>query len=163
MLLTFLHTAGRKAEIFNLKWDDIDFSRSFITLWTAKRSGAKEPDTFPLTRELKAELLKWREIRPVKSEYVFVVIGEDNFTKDFYGKPFKARQRFMKKMCKRAGVKHFGFHAIRHLTATELYHKGEPEAVIQAMMRHKNATTTARYLKSLGAENIRGPLEKVFK
>ena len=38
--------------------------------------------------------------------------------------PFKYRLHFMRRICGRAGVKHFGFHAIRHITASILYHLG---------------------------------------
>jgi integrase len=38
--------------------------------------------------------------------------------------PFKYRLHFMRRICGRAGVKHFGFHATRHITASILYHLG---------------------------------------
>ncbi|WP_394699529.1 tyrosine-type recombinase/integrase [uncultured Desulfobacter sp.] len=38
----------------------------------------------------------------------------------------------MKKLCERAGVKPFGFHGIRHQTASILYHKGYDMSVIKA-------------------------------
>jgi len=57
-------------------------------------------------------------------------------------------------------VKPFGFHAIRHLTASILYHKGYEVSVIQSILRHKSPTTTNRYLRSLGLEATRDALEK---
>ena len=66
----------------------------------------------------------------------------------------------MKKLCKRAGVKIFGFHASRHLPASILYHEGYDVSVIQSILRHKSPTTTNRYLKSLGLEATRDALEK---
>jgi len=56
-------------------------------------------------------------------------------------------------------VKRFGFHAIRHLTASQLYKNGYSVGVIQTILRHKSPSTTERYLKSLGLENVRGALE----
>lgn len=58
----------------------------------------------------------------------------------------------MKSICKKAGVKPFGFHTIRHLGAVILYKEGEEVSTIQKMLRHKHATTTDRYLRSLGLE-----------
>ena len=67
--------------------------------------------------------------------------------------------QLMKRLCARARVKAFGFHAIRHLTASILYKMGQPVSVIQAILRHKSPNTTAIYLKSLGLEETRGALE----
>jgi len=67
----------------------------------------------------------------------------------------------MRKLCDKAGVKHFGFHAIRHLSASILYKKGEELAVIQAVLRHKSPGTTERYLRSVGLERVREALEEL--
>jgi integrase len=69
----------------------------------------------------------------------------------------------MKKLCKKAKVKPFGFHAIRHLTASILYKKGNPVSVIQAILRHKSPNTTTRYLRTLGLEDTRSALEEGLK
>jgi integrase len=69
----------------------------------------------------------------------------------------------MTKLCKKAKVKPFGFHAIRHLTASILYKKGYPVSIIQAILRHKNPNTTTRYLRTLGLEDTRSALEEGLK
>jgi len=162
MLLTFLHLAARRKEVFNLTWEDIDFENSLIRIWTSKRKGGtKEFDWLPMTSELRMVLSEWWLQRPVKeSPYVFICLNKENFCEAYFGKPYTNRQHFMKKLCKRAGVKVFGFHAIRHLTASILYHKGYDVSVIQSILRHKSPTTTNRYLKSLGLEATRDALEK---
>lgn len=65
----------------------------------------------------------------------------------------------MGNLCERAKVKPFGFHAIRHLTASTLYNLGCVIADIQSVLRHQSATTTAKYIKSLGREAVRPALE----
>lgn len=162
MLLTYLHLAARRKEVFNLIWEDLDFGNSQIRIWTSKRKdGTKEFDWLPMTSELRKTLMGWWQQRPIKeSPYVFVCLNRENFCEPYFGKPFKNRQHFMKKLCARAGVKPFGFHAIRHLTASILYHKGYDVSVIQSILRHKSPTTTNRYLRSLGLEATRDALEK---
>ena len=65
----------------------------------------------------------------------------------------------MGNLCERVKVKPFGFHSIRHLTASTLYKLGYVVADIQTVLRHESATTTAKYIKSLGREEVRPALE----
>jgi integrase len=164
MLLAILHLAARRSEIFRLKWSDVDFSNNRVRLSTRKREGGNlEYDWLPMTSELREALHGWRRERMVQStidkEHLFVCLDETPFCDNYYGRPFTVRQHFMKKICQRAGVKPFGFHAIRHLTASILYRKGYSQAHIQAVLRHKNPNTTARYLRTLGLEEARQALE----
>jgi len=161
MLLSFLHLAARRGEIFRMTWEDIDFNDNQVRLWTRKRTGGHyEYNWLPMTKMLKEALLWWQENRPIKdSPNVFLCLEKKNFCQEVYGKPFKYRQHFMGHLCERAKVKPFGFHAIRHLTASTLYKLGCVLAEIQSVMRHQSATTTAKYIKSLGCEVVRPALE----
>ena len=164
MLTAFLNLAARRNEVLKLEWKDVDFARSRIRLWCQKRRGGdREYDWLPMTTELKSALLWWREqrlaMKTPDKEHVFVCLDQTPFCEQYYGKPFTVRQQFMKRLCERAGVKPFGFHAIRHLSASILYGKGYTVADIQAILRHQNPNTTTRYLKSLGVEQVRNVLE----
>lgn len=165
MFLTFLHLAARRSELFGLKWSDVDFENLRIRLWTRKRKGgALEPDWLPMTDDLSQTLARWKEEIPIKGkEQVFICLEKFSFCKNSYGKPFKNRQHFMGKLCKKAEVQKFGFHAIRHFTASSLYRLGCDLSEIQAILRHKSPSTTERYLKSIGIEEVRGSLEKFSK
>lgn len=168
ILLTFLHTAARRSEVFRLKRIDIDLENSRLRLWTRKReSGSWEYDWLPMTTELKSELITWLQIRlshdtPDK-DHVFVCLRVGVADTEYYGLPFKSRQKFMTRLCQKAGVAPFGFHAIRHLSASILYRKGYSLGYIQEVLRHKNSNTTDRYLKTLGLERIRKALENGLK
>ncbi len=143
LLIAFLHLAARRGELFRLVWEDLDFAASKIKLRTRKtRGGSWKEDYLPMTNELRQALLSHWEKRTNNSNHVFVA--------ETTGEAYKCRQHWMKGLCASAGVKHFGMHAIRHLSAVILYKAGHPVAVIQQILRHENATTTARYLKSLG-------------
>jgi integrase len=168
MLLCFLHLAARRSEVFHLKWTDVDFNNSRVRLYTQKREGGnQECDWLPMTMELRSTLLKWWEARLAQStddkEHVFVCLDNSPFCDEYFGKPFKHRQHVMKKICNKANVKHFGFHAIRHLSASILYKKGNSVSIIQAILRHKNPNTTTRYLRTIGLEDTRSALEEGFK
>ena len=69
----------------------------------------------------------------------------------YVGQPYKTAAHVMKRLCAKARVKPFGFHAIRHLAATILAQEGKSLFAIQHALRHEKQTTTDRYLHSLGA------------
>ncbi len=161
MLLTFLHLAARRGEIFRLTWEDIDFGNSRVRIWTRKRQGGTyEYDWLPMTTELRKSMMWWWENRPIKDKpHVFLCLDKTEFCRDYYGKPFGYRLHFMRRLCEQAGVKVFGFHAIRHLSASLLFKLGYEVAVIQSILRHKSPNTTERYLRSIGLERVREALE----
>ncbi|OIP93314.1 MAG: hypothetical protein AUK55_08505 [Syntrophobacteraceae bacterium CG2_30_61_12] len=153
MLSCFLYLAARRGELFRLTWTDVDFRNGLVRLTTRKtRDGSMRADWIPMVDELKSVLRQWWTDRPYPdSEYVFTMLG-NTFPGHQPGGPFKHRQHVMKKLCEKAGVKKFGFHAIRHLTAVILYKEGKPVSMIQKILRHQHPMTTERYLASLGFE-----------
>lgn len=162
MFLAYLHLAARRSELFNLKWSDVDFENHRIRLWTRKRKeGSLEFDWLPMTKSLSSALAQWKHEIPIKGKnHVFICLDEFSFCKDVCGEPFKSRQHFMGKLCGKAKVKKFGFHAIRHFTASSLYNSGCDLSEIQAILRHKSPSTTVGYLRSIGIEKVRSSLEK---
>jgi len=163
MLLSFLHLAARRGEIFRMAWDDVDFGNNQIRLWTRKRTdGSYECDWLPMTKELRGALRWWWENRPIKDQaHVFLCLDETAFTKEYYGKPFEKRQHFMRRMCDKVGVKHFGFHSIRHLTSHLLHNLGYGIQHIQPILRHKSPRTTEIYLRKLGLTSLRSVMESL--
>lgn len=55
----------------------------------------------------------------------------------------------MPRLCRKAGVKPFGFHALRHKAAAITFTAGGL-AVAQTLMGHSRATTTDIYIRSAG-------------
>lgn len=103
--------------------------------------------------ELRKTLLHWWQHRPYKeAEHVFTMLDDTFALNHNPGDPFTCRQHLMKRLCKRAGVKPFGFHAIRHLSAVILCKAGKPASMIQKILRHQHVSTTEKYLASLGFE-----------
>ncbi len=151
MLMAYLHTAARRDELFRLQWKDVDFANSKITLWTRKRqSGSLEPDVIPMTGQLREALIKHR----AGSSGVGLVFHHN-------GKQYKHRQHWIKYWCGIVGVPRFCIHGIRHLTASWLDKHGVPLRTIQAILRHKSATTTSKYLHELAGAHA--DLDAVFE
>ena len=58
----------------------------------------------------------------------------------------------MERLCRRVGVKHFGFHAIRHHVSSVLNDSGKDSMKqIQKLLRHRRQATTESYLHSIEA------------
>ena len=153
--LTFLHcyifTGARRSEIFRWTWvDDINFEGMKYRLGTRKtRDGSMEYEWFPMPPELFESLNWWWEHRTIKnSPYVFT----DDQAGPHYGKPYKARRRFMHGLCKRAKVEAFGFHAIRRFFASRLADMGKATPTIQKLLRHKKVMTTERYIHNINKD-----------
>jgi integrase len=146
MMLAYLHTAARRKELFELTWEDVDFANQRIRLWTSKRQGGtNEYDWIPMTDDLYNVLKQHRKTS--KSDFVF--------PNPETGEKYTCRQHYLKRVCKRAGVPAFGWHAIRHLTASILISNGVPLTTIQKILRHKNLTTTQRYVHELDYDRVK--------
>lgn len=154
MLTAFLYTAARRDELFRLTWADVDFKENVLLLRTRKTRGSSwRVDPLPILPELRQALVWWWDARPYKSaEYVFTCLDDSPSPNHNPGGRFLYRQHVMRKLCKRAEVRPFGFHSIRHLRAVMLYKGGALVHEIQKWLRHESASTTERYLKSLGCD-----------
>ena len=147
LLTCFLNLAARKGELLKLTWEDVDFQRGTVVLTTRKtRTGTVKRDEMPMNEDVRQTMLWLWQNREGTSNHVFTCA-----TEGFRGKPYKSAAHVMERLCERAGVKPFGFHAIRHLAATILAQEGKSLFAIQHALRHEKQTTTDRYLHSLGA------------
>lgn len=136
--LTMIYTLARMREINYAKWTDID--GEYLCLRTRK---ARNSDTverrIPINETLKYVLDHIEK----KGEYIFC--RED-------GTPFDCRKKLMAGICRRAGIKRFSFHSLRHYGASKLAEAGAPLTAVQAILGHSRATTTDTYLQSLGSK-----------
>jgi len=120
IIRTAYHTAARSGEIRQISFDDVDLKNNALTLWTRKRkSGVYEADTIDMSKSLKKILQKRLK----------------NCTKDcswlFQSQKRKLLSKYtidniLPRLCKKANVKSFGLHAIRHHIAVQLAHKNWP-------------------------------------
>ncbi len=149
----YLQTGARRSEIFRWTWvEDINFEKREVRLGTRKtRDGSMSYEWLPMNEELYQELWSWWKNRRVKdTPYVFA-----STSNRYYGQPFTSRHQFMKGLCKRAGVKPFGFHALRRYVASLLADTHKVSAkTIQRILRHKNVTTTERYIQNINRDLV---------
>ncbi|TVM16683.1 site-specific integrase [Oceanidesulfovibrio indonesiensis] len=155
VMLTFMYyTAARRGEVFRLTWRDVDFKENRVRLTTRKTKNSRLKESWlPIVPELRKALVWWWEHRPYQVENVFMVLDDSPHEYHVPGTPYKERSKFMKRLCKRAKVEpYFGFHAIRHRRAVDLYKQGLRLHDIQKWLRHESAATTERYLKACGLD-----------
>ena len=145
MLKCYYYTFARRSEIFNLTWDDVNFEKEWYRLWTRKRLHSDmQADYLPMPKGSDLyEALYWQwEHRDKNSPYVF--------TNPKTGQKYTTRRMLMKGFCKRAGVKPFGFKALRKFGPSILndVHKVSKKK-LQRLLRHKSQATTEIYLKNI--------------
>ena len=144
LLETVLYTLGRKSEILKLVWEDIDFEQNTIRLWTRKRKdGSSEWDDLPMPAPL-CEILK-RRLHSIHGEKE----RQHIFINARTGNRFSHLSGVMHRLCKKANVKLFGFHAFRHYGASYLIRRGTDLKTVQLWLRHRNIETTQRYIHEM--------------
>jgi len=150
-LWTIILTAARVGEINALTWDDVDFDRKLVTLWTRKRKGGnREPREVPMVQRL-YDILRYRfHARKDDLPWVFWHTYWSRKVGQWVKGPYGERKTLMKALCKASGVRYFRFHALRHLTASMLDDLGVPIGVIQRILGHQNRRTTEIYLHTIG-------------
>ena len=140
LFLTALHTGMRKGEVINLKWGDVDFAATRIIVQNSKNN---EKRIIPMTSTLKnilQELYNLQQqttgcISPV--DYVFV--NPEN------GRRITAPGSRFRKLLKRARIKDFRFHDMRHNFASYLAMNNVDIRTIQELLGHKDIKMTIRY------------------
>ena len=132
ILIMALNTGMRRGEIFNLKWDDIDFKRGLIMVRDSKNNEARE---IPMNRILH-DTLKAHKKNP-NSELVFCHSD---------GRKLINLRDILRKSLRKAKIeKQIRFHDLRHTFASQLVMSGADLIVVKELLGHKTLNMTARY------------------
>lgn len=132
--------AARVGEINRLRWEDVNFEKRLVTLWTRKRTGIWRPQVKAMNEDLFNELTRIYGKRS----------GEWVFPNPETGLPYIDRRKQLQRICRLAGVVYCGFHAIRHHVASllaDIYKVSLP--TLQKLLGHSRMTTTEKYIHSL--------------
>jgi integrase len=128
-----LSTGARRAEILGLRWPQVDFDRRAITLLQTKNG---EVRSLPLVNHA-LELVKERSrVRCIDTDLVFPARQRSM--------PINLRDAFHDAM-RRAEIKNFRWHDLRHCTASYLAMNGATLAEIAEVLGHKTLAMVKRY------------------
>jgi len=129
IVLIALFTGMRKSEILNLKWDDLDFKLRLIYVCNTKNGYTKE---IPMSAHVFNALKKL----PFRSQYIFC-----NET----GNRIAGFRKAFTSAVKRAKIKNFVFHDLRHTFASHLVMNGVDLLTVKELMGHRTISMTLRY------------------
>ena len=149
-LFTIRETLARVGEINRLKWEDVNFLDRSVTLYTRKKKGGHlTPRMVPMTKRL-FDLLKRRHSeRDPEKPWVFWHRYWSPKSGSFQEGPYGDRQKIMRTLCRKAGVRYFRYHPIRHAGASLMDNHNVPLGAIQRILGHESRTTTEIYLHSI--------------
>ena len=151
IVITALNTGMRKGEILSLKWDNIDMNNGFILLGSGMTKNGERRE-IPINATLRATFEKLykgtvKKPRRIDVPYVFYRLVYDDSTgkRTSTGKAFDNVQRSFVSACKRAKIRDFHFHDLRHCFASHLVMAGIDITTVKELLGHKTLTMTLRY------------------
>ena len=128
-----LSTGARKMEVLGLKWEDVDLPNERAVLQDTKNG---ERRSINLIGEVKRLIETLYENRRKSDVYVFPSLDGK--------KPFDIT-RSWREAIKRAGIKDFRFHDLRHTTASYLAMQGKSSGELAEVLGHKTLQMVKRY------------------
>ncbi len=144
-------TMARVSEINRLAWDDVDLKARVVVLYTRKKKGGHlTPRRVPMTLKLYGILTRRYQERVPNMPLVFWHRYWSRRENAWKEGQFNERKKFMATLCRKAEVKYFRFHALRHAGASLLEHSNVSIGTIQRILGHENRRTTEIYLHTIG-------------
>ncbi|GAB5047509.1 tyrosine-type recombinase/integrase [Thermodesulfovibrio sp. TK110] len=134
IVFTALNTGMRKEEILSLKWDNIDLKSGYIHVEKTKNFERRD---VPMNEALLSLFRKLFVERKIGLDYVFVNPETNN-------RYFDVKRAF-NSACKKAGIKDFHFHDLRHTFASHLVMSGVDLTTVKELLGHKDLKMTLRY------------------
>jgi len=134
ILIFALNTGLRRCEILSLKWKNVDFENRYLIL-EPEQTKNKKWHVLPLNSAAWKVIENRLKEKAENCEYVF----------HRNGKPIKSIRTAFESALKRAEIKDFRFHDLRHTFASRLVQKNIDLYVIKELLNHSDIQTTQRY------------------
>jgi integrase len=122
-----------------------------VTVAAADAKGRRE-DTVPIPLHVGVLLGPWLAAKPV-GEPVWPGEWADD----------RRASRWVRRDCERAGVRRHTFHALRSFLVTEVIKAGATVAELQAIARHKSASTSLKHYARVTGGELRGLSDRLPK
>ncbi len=162
IVILLLESGLRASELLNLHLGDLDFEKG--NLYVANGKGAKSrTTTFPKrSREYVQAYLDDLSRRVIlsKTDFVFGTIQNGEWVQFSRQYLTQAVRNYVKNSIGRTDI---GAHDLRHAYASTLLTKGAKLEQIQAVLGHKNYSTTVIYAQHLAPESIPASLNSIFE
>lgn len=135
LVLIAMNTGMRRGELFDLRWEDVNTQKSFLTVrgWSNKTGRTRH---IPLNTEACQVFVGWREI----SQHTALVFPSprtggrlDNINSSWAG------------LMEAADITNFRFHDLRHHFASRLVMEGVDLNTARELLGHTSIETTLRY------------------
>lgn len=141
MILIALNSGMRKGEILGLEWIQVNLNslepeKSFISVKKTKNS---KPRIIPTTPSL-ARLFLRLKVEKGSNENQYVFTNPDTRTR------YKDIKKGWNELLKRAGIKDFRFHDLRHMFARRWMEETGDIKTLREILGHSSIAVTGRYL-----------------
>jgi len=143
---TALLTGLRRGDILNLKWSDVDLDKGVLFFNEQKKRGKRR------AKVLNSDMIELLKNIP-QGESENILNGPD-------GKPLKDIKRSFRTALKKAGIKDFHFHDLRHTSASYMVMRGASLKAVQEHLGHTSLAMTQRYAH-LSPEFQRSEVERL--
>ncbi len=155
--LFILQTGIRSSELRGLKWDDIDFknriihirrnvmhdstNNRFIVGDLKTSSGQRD---IPMTQTVYDLLINMKHIQSERKQKVILFEFSDHIFLNRNGKliPNSNYDRYLEKLCVKAGIEKISMHTLRHTFATRCIESGMKPKTLQMILGHANISMT---------------------
>ena len=137
-----IHTGCRKGELLELEWSRVDLSQNEIYLDTVHTKNSK-PRIVAINSAAREALIHRASIRAEHcpdSPWVFV-----HTEGHLKGRRVMGCRKAFNSACRRAGIKDFTFHDLRHTCASWLVEEGVHLLSVRDVLGHSTTEMTERY------------------